>query len=436
MKKSAIAISLLFGLITACGGGGDPSEPEVPPVPVNSAPMISSGATASVPENSNDAFYTATATDADGDTLVFSISGGADAALFSIDASSGEVRFVSAPDFETPGDANTDNTYEIMVRASDPSSAFEEISVQISVVDDVSEAAGVRFRDEIFLATEVVDEGVLFATAINNSVAENLLMDIYAPVGDTSVDRPIIVVASGGGFIGQSRTNALVVATAESFARRGYVAAAIDYRVAGRFGLTSEELTLAGVQGIHDMFAAVRFLRADSVGSNEYGTRPDLVFVSGASAGGVMASSLATIDPDDEIMPESLADLLDSLGGVYGDIGNHPEQRSDVQGALSFSGAVLDLNTIDENSSVIYAAHDEFDPVVPCDTSGEGSSNTGLIVSGSCAMQPQFDAVGVPFVLLLNEDSMAHVGFSLEQFLESFDGAAELFYDNVIAPNL
>ncbi len=36
----------------------------------------------------------------------YSISGGADAALFNIDAATGEVTFTAAPDFETPGDAD------------------------------------------------------------------------------------------------------------------------------------------------------------------------------------------------------------------------------------------------------------------------------------------------------------------------------------------
>jgi hypothetical protein len=52
-------------------------------------------------------------------SVQFSITGGADAGLFAIDANSGLLRFVSAPDFEAPSDLNTDNTYEVVVTASD-----------------------------------------------------------------------------------------------------------------------------------------------------------------------------------------------------------------------------------------------------------------------------------------------------------------------------
>ena len=60
----------------------------------------------------------AAATDADGDSLRYSLSG-TDAALFTIDANTGEVRFMAAPDFEMPGDADRDNVHDITVTASD-----------------------------------------------------------------------------------------------------------------------------------------------------------------------------------------------------------------------------------------------------------------------------------------------------------------------------
>jgi len=62
--------------------------------------------------------YRAVATDDDGDTLSYSLSG-TDAALFTIDANTGEVRFNEAPDFEAPGSADGDNVYDIIVTASD-----------------------------------------------------------------------------------------------------------------------------------------------------------------------------------------------------------------------------------------------------------------------------------------------------------------------------
>jgi Ca2+-binding RTX toxin-like protein/type III secretion system FlhB-like substrate exporter len=88
------------------------------------APVITSdgaGATASinVAENAT-AVTTVTATDLDaGSTLTYSIVGGADAAKFTIDAGTGVLIFASAPDFETPTDAGSDNVYDVTVQVSD-----------------------------------------------------------------------------------------------------------------------------------------------------------------------------------------------------------------------------------------------------------------------------------------------------------------------------
>ncbi|WP_333698291.1 hypothetical protein, partial [Kordiimonas lacus] len=84
---------------------------------VNVAPVITSdgaGETAALAIDENTtAVTTVTATDADGDTVSYSITGGADAALFQIDGTTGELSFVSAPDAEAPADFDGDGTYEV-----------------------------------------------------------------------------------------------------------------------------------------------------------------------------------------------------------------------------------------------------------------------------------------------------------------------------------
>jgi hypothetical protein len=96
---------------------------------VSAAPIITSnggGATAAVSlaENST-SVTTVTATDADvpAQTLTYSISGGADAAKFTIDATTGELSFVAAPNYESPTDTDPKNVYEVTVRVSDANGA-------------------------------------------------------------------------------------------------------------------------------------------------------------------------------------------------------------------------------------------------------------------------------------------------------------------------
>lgn len=105
---------------------------------VNAAPVITSGTAESVAENTSTAtvVHDASATD-DGEnsgTLSFSFGGGADDALFSIDADDGEVRFLASPDFEAPADAGADNVYNIVVRASDGTLSTDQ-AVAITVTN-------------------------------------------------------------------------------------------------------------------------------------------------------------------------------------------------------------------------------------------------------------------------------------------------------------
>ena len=56
-----------------------------------------------------------TAIDENDDDLTFSISGGSDAAAFTIDAETGALSFIAAPDFEAPADLDGDNVYDVQV---------------------------------------------------------------------------------------------------------------------------------------------------------------------------------------------------------------------------------------------------------------------------------------------------------------------------------
>jgi len=114
--RLAPALPLL--LLAACSSGGG-NTPTPTPAPANRAPAFTSATTASVAENLA-AAYQATATDADGNPITFSIAGGADSALFTITAA-GALSFAAAPSFETPRDAGANNVYDVQLSASDGS---------------------------------------------------------------------------------------------------------------------------------------------------------------------------------------------------------------------------------------------------------------------------------------------------------------------------
>ena len=135
----------LIGLIiiSACGGGGGRSGSSGGDGygsgggNTNNAPTINNSTTnIDVPENQTDAF-TVSASDPDGDSLSYSISG-TDSSIFNI-SMSGVVTFVSPPDYESAGDENGDNLYEVIVTVTDTGSLTDNETFYVMVTNDPSD---------------------------------------------------------------------------------------------------------------------------------------------------------------------------------------------------------------------------------------------------------------------------------------------------------
>jgi VCBS repeat-containing protein len=100
----------------------------------NDAPVFTSSATASSPENGTAAAII-TATDVESDAITYSISG-TDSSLFSIVGSTGVLTFNTAPDYELTDPVALDNTYTLTVSASDGTvSVDQELTVTVTNVE-------------------------------------------------------------------------------------------------------------------------------------------------------------------------------------------------------------------------------------------------------------------------------------------------------------
>ena len=106
--------------------------------PQNDAPLITSdggGASASVPIlTGNTAVTDVNAFDAEGSPVTYGITGGADAALFTIDPATGVLTFRTTPNVQTPTDVGGDNIYDVIVQASD-GTLIDTQAIAITVSD-------------------------------------------------------------------------------------------------------------------------------------------------------------------------------------------------------------------------------------------------------------------------------------------------------------
>ena len=81
--------------------------------------------------------------DDNGEGDVSFVISGTDASLFSYDASTGELKFTAAPDYESAADEDTDNVYELLLTVSDATAANAVSSAIMITVNDVNDVAPV-----------------------------------------------------------------------------------------------------------------------------------------------------------------------------------------------------------------------------------------------------------------------------------------------------
>ena len=102
--------------------------------------------TISIAENTNFAFDI-NASDPDGDNLIYEKTGGVDQNLFTLNITTGIFSFASQPDYESPQDADQNNTYEVWFRAKDDNNLYDEKRLTIHVTD-VFENAPPSFQSD------------------------------------------------------------------------------------------------------------------------------------------------------------------------------------------------------------------------------------------------------------------------------------------------
>ncbi|TXG81553.1 MAG: hypothetical protein E6R12_14020, partial [Sphingomonadales bacterium] len=171
-----------------------PEAPVEPVQPTNSAPVITfegggDGAWPIIDENTT---YVGriTATDADANTaLSYAIVGGGDADRFTIDTQTGDLRFVNAPDYESPADANGDRMYQLQVAVSDGVTTDTQlIDVRIADVNEaavITSGAAASFAENatgtVYTASATDPEGANLSYSLSG--ADAALFEIDAATG-------------------------------------------------------------------------------------------------------------------------------------------------------------------------------------------------------------------------------------------------------------
>ncbi|MCF8238238.1 MAG: alpha/beta hydrolase fold domain-containing protein [Saprospiraceae bacterium] len=282
-----------------------------------------------------------------------------------------------------------------------------------------------RFAEAPYFTTNeiVALKDVTYGAAMRwpSSVVDTLKMDIYMP--DPSIDplaeRPFILLLHGGAFFGGQRED--MQSLCQEYARRGYVAATMSYRLGWECdpnsgflicfycGPLADKLKVAAYRSVQDTRAALRYV---AYHANDYGIDPDNFFVGGTSAGSVAAIHAAFLDQTqaDIFCPECVSAVGQLDSGV-----NMVQAPYTIQGVVNNCGAVLNLDIFEAGLPMpMVSFHDDGDCVVP---SGYGyalgclNCQDFFLANGSKEMKAKSAETGNCFEMNLRLNSLNHCSY-------------------------
>ena len=434
----------VYDIIVTASDGTNRTEQAVAITVTNendNVPTFTSPATVSVAENQVAAYEAAT--DADGDPLSYSLSG-TDAALFTIDANTGEVSFMAAPDFEAPGDADRDNVYDITVTASDGTNSTNHnvaitvtnendnapiftspatVSVAENQVAAYEAAAADADGDSLRYSLSGTDAGLFTIDANTGAVRFRAAPDFEAP-GDNDGDNVYDITVTASDGANSTNHNVAITVTTDEYdpiplssldGSNGFILNGID--AGDQSGISVSSAGDVNGDGYDDLIIGAIY--ADPNG--DFNAGETYVVYGGANApgtDGVLDLSRLAMDGNGFILNgidgrDYSGFSVSSAGDVNGDgyddliigaIYANPNGDSNagetyvVYGGASApgTGGVLDLSTLDGTNGFILAGIDEddesgFSVSSAGDVNGDGYDDL-IIGAGSANPNGEFRA--------------------------------------------
>jgi VCBS repeat-containing protein len=180
-----------------------------------------------------------TATDGDSrQTLAYSISGGADASKFTIDNSTGALRFVTAPNYEAPTDSGANNVYDVAVQVSDSNGGIDTQAIAVTV-SNVNEAP-----TDLTLSANTVAENAANGTVVGTVTGTDV---------DAGETKSYTFTNSAGGRFAINRTTGVItVANGTLLNYEAATSHSVTVRVTDRGGLTYQETFTINLTNVND----------------------------------------------------------------------------------------------------------------------------------------------------------------------------------------
>jgi len=314
---------------------------------------------------------------------------------------------------------------------------LQSILILASPLFSQSDCIDNRYIDDIFnvIMTNEVEYGEnTNESFIGSEYTQTLYMDIYEPEGDVLDNRPLIIFMFGGAFVGGSKESEDIVDLCTNYAKKGYVAAAIDYRLTTNLILnpSAEKAYEAVIKAIQDLRAAIRYFRMNDILYDDYRIDSDRIYVGGISAGAIASLNSVYMNNEEEALMLVTTEHLDELGGLEGDSGN-PGYSSEAHGIVNLCGAIGSLDWIEQPDKPIVSMHGDQDTTVPYSDNSVTLFGLDVQVYGSYLINQTMNDLGNYSALhtYVGED---HVPFTNSMSFET-EFTTNFLYDVVCESN-
>ena len=308
-------------------------------------------------------------------------------------------------------------------------------------------SAQTRYLNDVFSAVTITAD-VTYATNISifpmlQGLApgpQDIKCDIYEPTGDSLTNRPVIILLHTGSYLPPllngkptgSKSDSSIVEQCTRWAKKGYVAVAMNYRLGWNPTSTDQNvrtstLLQAAYRGIQDAKAMVRYMRMTEDNGNPYGIDESKIVLGGQGTGGYISLGYATLNDESELYLNKFLDFTDPsnptpyvyppfFGNIDGtdsawlpaaasatgqielwNIPNNPSYSNDINMAFNIGGCLADSSWLEAGVVPMVSFHcakDENGPYANGDVIVPSTGDFVVEAQGSYIVQKHQDMYG------------------------------------------
>ena len=238
-------------------------------------------------------------------------------------------------------------------------------------------STAIRYKDKLFQKI-TIQKNIAYADLIpEGAKRKRYLFDLYRATDDSATSKPLIIWMHGGGFKFGSKNQKSIRMWSKRFAKRGYLCAAINYRLSKKNPIRNFDALVKGCyDAMQDLSRATEFFKTNA---RLFNIDTNKIILAGNSAGAIIAIQAAY---------SSKAQLSALTNSIDSNVVS-PGEPANAVAIINFWGAILDTTWLQQANVPIVSVHGRKDRIVPYKQNGNS-------LFGSYIIHQKADSLGIP----------------------------------------